>query len=332
MRIVEISSTGDVEALEVHAQPVSLVGKIVVIFGGAGTLGSAFARAAAEAGATIAVADLPPSSPERKSAFEERFNTIGGTLAALADRTGSARPRLMHADVTNADDVREAVGATIERYGRVDIGVDFAGAHHPVFDLTVDDPAVLAERFRRVVELNLTGAFIFTAVLARVMSRQRSGHIIHLCSNGSRLSLYGSYAYNASKHGVEGIVKTAAAQLAPVGVRVNAIAPGTILTDLNRELSMTPEGEYRPRARSILAHTPTKRFATVDGVVQSLLSMCIPQKHFTGNVVFIDDGYNVEGHSWPEGNDALYAGAEALENLYRELDDRFPPSSGKSDV
>ena len=166
--------------------------------------------------------------------------------------------------------------------------------------------------------------------LRRRPTRQRSGHIIHLCSNGSRLSLYGSYAYNASKHGVEGIVKTAAAQLAPVGVRVNAIAPGTILTDLNRELSITPEGEYRPRARSILAHTPTKRFATAEGVVQSLLSMCIPQKHFTGNVLFADDGYNVEGHSWPQGNDALYAGAEELERLYGELDDRYPGSRSGS--
>jgi NAD(P)-dependent dehydrogenase (short-subunit alcohol dehydrogenase family) len=119
-------------------------------------------------------------------------------------------------------------------------------------------------------------------------------------------------------------VKTAAAQLAPFGVRVNGIAPGTVETDLNRDLLRDEEGNPRPRARSILAHTPTKRFATIEGVMQSLLAMCIEQPHLTGNVLFADDGYNIEGHSWPEGTDAVYGGGESVEELYRRLEDSYP--------
>jgi len=172
--------------------------------------------------------------------------------------------------------------------------------------------------------VNLTSAFVVTAVFAKLMVGARHGHIIHVCSNASRLALYGSYAYNMSKHGLEGLIKTAAAQLAPFGVRVNGIAPGTVETGLNRSLLRSASGEYSPRAASILAHTPTKRFATADGVAQTIACMCVPQRHLTGNVVFCDDGYNIEGHSWPEGNAAVYAGGNAVDELYDQIDRDYP--------
>jgi NAD(P)-dependent dehydrogenase (short-subunit alcohol dehydrogenase family) len=117
----------------------------------------------------------------------------------------------------------------------------------------------------------------------------------------------------ASKHGLEGLVKSAAAQLARYGVRVNGLAPGTVESDLNRALLRASSGEPTARAASILAHTPTKRFATIEGVIESAIALCIPQRHLTGNVIFCDDGYAIEGHSWPAGNRALYEGPEALE-------------------
>lgn len=74
---------------------------------------------------------------------------------------------------------------------------------------------------------------------------------------------------------------------------------------------------------SILAHTPSKRFATREGVAETLVAMCIAQRHLTGNVLFADDGYNIEGHSWPEGNLALYAGQDELDGLFRQLDQEY---------
>ena len=229
-------------------------------------------------------------------------------------------------DVTDLPGVREELRRVIGAGPESVVVVNFAGMHHPSMDLTKDLSLEELETFRRVSEVNLTGAFVVTAAAAPLLVARGEGHIVHLCSNGSRQSLFGSFAYNATKHGVEGLVKTAAAQLAPYGVRVNGIAPGTVITNLNRRLLSGEDGEYTARALSILAHTPTKRFATAEGVVESLMAMCLPQKHLTGNVIFADDGYTIEGHSWPEGNRALYTSREALDTLLASVapDTRAP--------
>lgn len=296
-------------------QGVDLTGTNILAIGGTGNLGETFVYAAASSGATVAIADMPPKDADKRQAYLEK---LGALVANVTDIAGS-RPLVFDADVTDAKGLVSMVEMANERLGHIDIGIDFAGIHHPTFDLPHDDPVELAEIFRRVIEVNLNGAFIATTALARVMVPRRKGHIIHLCSSASRLSLYASYAYNASKHAVEGIVKTSAAQLAPYGVRVNGIAPGTVITDLNRALLQEENGEYRPRAKSILAHTPTKRFLSREGIAETLIGMCLPQRHLTGNVIFADDGYNIEGHSWPEGNMALYAGAEELNKLLKSF-------------
>lgn len=283
--------------------PKVLESQRILVCGGAGTLAAAFLDAGIRAGARMALLDLP----------------------SRGDRRGDPPlPELLEvqADVTRIDELEPAFATVRKHLGGIDTVVNFAGVHHRPYDLHLDDPLSLLSDFRRVVEVNLVGAFAVTVAAARVMVPARRGHIVHLCSNGSRAALYGSYAYNASKHGVEGLVRTAAAQLAPYGVRVNGIAPGTVVTDLNHSLLYDEEGEARPRARSILAHTPTKRFATPQGVAESIVALCIPQRHLTGNVVFADDGYNIEGHTWPEGNEALYRGSDALESLLRETGEK----------
>jgi NAD(P)-dependent dehydrogenase (short-subunit alcohol dehydrogenase family) len=321
MKIVDTAGRNEAPFAFSLGKGIDLTDTTILAFGGAGALAEAFVYGAADRGARVALADHPPRDAEKRRAFDERMDRVARNLADL----GAAPPLVMLADVTEPEDVTAAAEAAVQRFGAVDVAVDFAGMHHRTLDLTTEDIREMASLFRQVIELNLTGAFVFTAVIGQLMVRQRKGHIIHLCSSGSRASLYGSYAYNASKHGLEGLVRTAAAQLAPYGVRVNAVAPGTVVTDLNKHLSFTEEGEPKPRAKSILAHTPTKRFATAEGVAETLLSMCVPQRHLTGNLIFPDDGYVVEGHSWPEGNVALYEGADALEALYREIDERFPP-------
>jgi 3-oxoacyl-[acyl-carrier protein] reductase len=298
---------------------VDLGGINVLIFGGAGNLGEAFAYAVSSCGARVALADVAPPDRSRRRAVLEHVEQIAANVSDLA---GGTPPPVYLGSITEYAEADAVVSAAVRDLGSVDVGIDCAGVHHRPFDLLVDDPEELADDFRRVTEINLTGAFIVTTALARAMAPRRSGHIIHLCSNGSRASLYGSYAYNAGKHGLEGLVKTAAAQLAPFGLRVNGIAPGTVETNLNRDLLREPDGTLKPRAKSILAHTPSKRFITREGVAATLVSMCVPQRHLTGNVVFADDGYNVEGHSWPEGNAALYE--DRIDELYEKLSQEYP--------
>ncbi|MFP4151246.1 MAG: SDR family NAD(P)-dependent oxidoreductase [Alkalispirochaeta sp.] len=285
----------------------------ILVCGGSGTLASAFVDAARDSGATIALLDLPSVADIRET---DSRDTDTRDTGDRNDRSGA--PFRVAADVTKIDELEHAFSAVRDHLGGIDTVVNFAGVHHRPYELHTDDPASLITDFRRVIEVNLVGAFAVTVVAARLMVPLRRGHIVHLCSNGSRAALYGSYAYNASKHGVEGIVRTAAAQLAPYGVRVNGIAPGTVVTDLNRSLLYDDTGEIRSRARSILSHTPTKRFATPEGVAESIVALCIPQRHLTGNVVFADDGYNIEGHTWPEGNEALYRGTAALDTLLQQ--------------
>ncbi len=332
MQIVDLGNAVDGADNSVEFEwpaTVNLRGKTILAFGGAGNLSETFIKAAATCGARIALVDWPPSEEARREEFDERVREIARAVAAISQSsqaTASDRtPIALYANITDLDDVLAAVSEVKSRFGTIDIAINFAGRQHPTFDLVNDPPERLVDTFRDVIDLNLNGAFIFTLALARVMVPRRHGHIIHLCSNASRLSLYASYGYNASKHGVEGLVKTAAAQLAPFGVRVNGLAPGTVVTDLNRALTCGPDGELQPRAKSILAHTPTKRFLTREGVAETLLTMCVEQRHLTGNLIFPDDGYNIEGHSWPEGNEAVYAGQALLDRLYRELADRFPP-------
>ncbi len=302
---------------------IDLSDRIILAFGGAGNLGEIFLYAAAHCGAQVAIADLAPNDEGQAVLFEEKLQSIARNVADLSPH---GPPAVYFADVTNLHDVLDVFSDIGDAMGGVDVAVDFAGITHPPFDLVNGEPDWMLEQFRRVVEVNLTGAFIVTLAAARHMVPRRRGHIIHLCSSASRLSLYATYAYNATKHGVEGLVKTAATQLAPFGVRVNGIAPGTVETNLNRSLLRDEDGNYRPRARSILAHTPSKRFATRQGVAETLVAMCLEQRHFTGNVVFADDGYNVEGHSWPEGNVALYSSSEALQELFCQLEMAYPRS------
>ncbi|MFG6428276.1 SDR family NAD(P)-dependent oxidoreductase [Roseateles sp. LYH14W] len=237
-----------------------------------------------------------------------------------------AEVRHLYADIGSLASLQQAADQAKAELGRVDVVINFAGTHHKPMDFLRDDAEALLSEFDRVIAVNLRGAFVVTQVFGQRLLAQRHGHLIHLASNASRLSLYGSYGYNASKHGLEGLIKTAAAQFAPYGVRVNGVAPGTVETALNRHLLRNPDdGRPTPRAASILAHTPTKRFASLDGITETLLATCVPQRHLTGNLIFCDDGYNVEGHSWPEGNRAVYDSSAAVDALYQRLNDEERP-------
>src|SRR5438045_2314035 len=166
----------------------------IVVVGASGALGSHFLARATELGANC-VAVSRKAIPGHKSAY--------------------------HCDVRKLDEVARVADDISRELGKIDTLVNFTGTHHKPMDFFKDDPEELLGEFRRVIDVNLTPAFIITMLFAKKMIPKRHGHIIHLCSNAGRQSLYGSYAYNASKHGLEGLIKTAAAQLAPFNIRLN---------------------------------------------------------------------------------------------------------------
>ena len=271
-----------------------LSGMNIVVLGASGVLGRAFAQAATAEGAACIVAG-------RKD-------------------PGLGLPHLP-VDVTDPSTLNSFFTVLGQRNLRIDVAFNFTGIHHAVMKLGQEDISELLKDWSRVINTNLTGAFLLTAGFARLFVKQRHGHLVHLCSDASRVSLEGSHAYVASKHGLEGLVKSAAAQLARFGVRVNGLAPGTVETPLNQHLLRDDAGQLSRRAASILAHTPTKRFAMVEGVVESAIALCIPQRHLTGNMIFCDDGYVIEGHSWPDGTWAVYQSPETLTDLLHLYND-----------
>jgi NAD(P)-dependent dehydrogenase (short-subunit alcohol dehydrogenase family) len=192
----------------------SLAGKVILITGGAQGIGGATAALCARRGAAVVVGDIVAEAGERM-------------VAEIAAAGGQALFR--HTDVTDEDQCRALMTEAVEHYGCLDVLVTsagvFRGGHVPVDVLEADI-------FRSVVDINLTGTFL--CVKHAVPHLRRAGHGVILCvaSGAGVIGPSGSFAYGASKGGVNGLAMTLRARLDPDGIRVHAICPGGIATTL----------------------------------------------------------------------------------------------------
>ena len=184
-----------------------LEGKVVVVTGGGRGIGRALVERFRSEGCRVASLDI--TAPEDPDADD------GG-------------PTTSACDVTDAGSVRTAVGEVLDRHGRIDVLVNNAGVNveGTVTDL---DP----ERWRRCLEVNLTGTFLVCQAVAPVMKEQRSGRILNAASFAAIVPSVGSAAYAASKAGVVQLTRVLAGELGPYDVTVNAYAPGMVPTAMN---------------------------------------------------------------------------------------------------
>lgn len=186
-----------------------MAGKVAVITGGASGIGAATARMFAREGAKIVVSDIQDKPGE-----------------AVARECGDAI--YVRADVTNEGEVEALVKAAVAKYGRIDTMVNNAGAVGAVGSI-MDIPA---ENWRRTMAVLLDSVFYGIKHASKVMVQQKDGCIISLSSIAGVMGALGPHVYTAAKHGVIGLTKSAAFELAPYGVRCNAVAPGTTATPL----------------------------------------------------------------------------------------------------
>jgi len=184
-----------------------LTGQTAVVTGGAQGLGFAIAERFISEGARVVLGDLD------LGATEAATKQLGGMDAALAVRC----------DVTSGDEVEALVAAAVERFGGLDIMVNNAGITR---DATMRK--MTEEQFDQVIAVHLKGTWNGTRKAAAIMREQKRGAIVNMSSLSGKVGLVGQTNYSAAKAGIVGMTKAAAKELAHLGVRVNAIAPGLI--------------------------------------------------------------------------------------------------------
>lgn len=247
----------------------ALPGRIAVVTGGNRGLGRAFAHALGEAGASIAIL----ARDEQKSA-EVVAELAGKGITALA----------FHGDMAKRAEVEGAAEHIVAAYGRVDILVNNAGAciHRPALEVTEDE-------WNTVLDVNLTGVWNGCRAFGRRMVEAGGGVIVNVGSISGQIVNRPQWqpAYNASKAGVHHLTKSLAAEWAPFGVRVNAVAPGYVKTD------MTPI--ERPEfTRHWIEDAPQQRAAAPEEIAPAVVFLSSPASAFmTGSILVVDGGYTV---------------------------------------
>ncbi len=188
----------------------------------------------------------------------------------------------IHADVRHEDDVRNLVDKTVQRFGRLDVAVNNAGTEGQPGPITAQTPESYAATF----DTNVLGVLLSLKHELRVMLPQGSGSIINLSSTMGERGMANGSLYVASKHAVEGLTKTAALEGAAFGVRVNAIAPGPVQTDMLDRLT----GDEQRKA-AFLTSVPLKRAGRPEEIANAIVFLASGKASFiTGQIVRVNGG------------------------------------------
>jgi glucose 1-dehydrogenase len=242
--------------------------QVVLITGAAQGIGAACARRLAASGAQIALWD---TQLDQAQALAAELRAQGASAHATA------------CDVSQRADVQAALAATLAQFGRVDALVNNAGIFRAAEFLEVTEAD-----WDAVISVNLKGSFLVGQAVARQMvSQGRGGAIVHMSSVNATLAIANIASYNVSKGGINQLTRAMALALADHGIRVNAVAPGTIATELARQAVLS-DAASRQR---VLGRTPMKRLGEPDevaDVVAFLLSDA--SRYMTGEIVHVDGG------------------------------------------
>lgn len=257
--------------------------KVIVITGGTGVLGTAMVKYLASKGAKMAVLGR---NVEKGENLIDEVKKAGGEAIFL------------QADVTDKEKLLEAREKIINRFGKIEVLINGAGGNMPAatigpngsfLDLSVD-------AFKKVVDINLFGTVLPTTVFAEAMIKNGEGVIVNIASEAALRPLTRVVGYAAAKAAVVNYTKYMAGELSTKfgdKFRVNAMAPGFFITEQNRTLLTNPDGTYTDRGKTILAHTPFKRFGEPEELLGGLHYLVSDASKFVnGTVLVIDGGFD----------------------------------------
>ena len=237
--------------------------QVAIVTGASRGIGRAIALSLASEGANVVV-NYASSSSAAKEVVEE-IEAAGGSAIAIP------------ADVSDAAQVDTLVNAVVDKWKRIDVLVNNAGITRDTLLLRMKP-----EDWQAVIDLNLTGVFLCTKAVSKIMLKQRSGRIINIASVAGQMGNPGQANYSAAKAGAIGFTKTVAKELASRGIIVNAVAPGFITTDMTSNID----------AEDILKYIPLSRYGKpeeVAGMVR-FLAADPAAGYITGQVFNVDGG------------------------------------------
>ena len=243
--------------------------KVALVTGGSSGIGRATSLAFARQGARVAIADREPNGAAETARMIE---DIGGTATVF------------ELDVTKAAEVASLVERVVQTYGRLDYAFNNAGIGGKVAK-TADYPE---EEWDRIIDVNLKGVWLCMKYEIPVMEKQGSGAIVNTASIYGLAGAAGYIAYNAAKHGVVGITRTAALEYATAGIRINAVCPGYIRTPMTQPgIDANPEFE-----RKMVSQTPMGRMGMPEEIAEAVVWLCSDAASFvTGHTMTPDGGY-----------------------------------------
>jgi NAD(P)-dependent dehydrogenase (short-subunit alcohol dehydrogenase family) len=285
----------------------NVTGRIYAITGAGGALCGVMARELGARGARVALIDLDLSAAEKNA---EEIRSGGGTALAI------------ECNVLDAEQIQAALERIVDEWGVPDVLINGAGGNHPSGSTTKEfaTPELLVESaraaeggaspdkireqltffdvptegFERVFDLNFMGTVLPTRIIGRAMAESGRGAVINMASMSSLTPLTKVGAYSAAKTAVAAITRWLSVHLAPVGVRVNALAPGFFMTEQLKFLHIDQEtGELTPRAKAAVGHTPMGRYGQPEDLVGAVIWLSTEASAFvTGIVVPIDGGFS----------------------------------------
>jgi NAD(P)-dependent dehydrogenase (short-subunit alcohol dehydrogenase family) len=244
--------------------------RVAVVTGAAGGIGEAIALAFATEGATVVVADI---NQPGAAATLKKIREAGGT--------GSSQ----RVDVTDVADARRMVADVVAAHGQIDVIANVAGTgfRHSFLEAEPDD-------FDRVMRVNLMGTFYCGQAAAREMAKRRYGRVINIASIAGNRAGAGRTAYGTSKAAVIGLTRQAALELAPLGITVNAVAPGPVDTAMTR---VTHNQLTRETYAKLI---PAGRYGTPEEMADAAVFLAGEKAGYVnGHILFVDGGYTAAG-------------------------------------
>lgn len=250
---------------------VDLTGTVALVTGAAQGIGRAIADALSANGAHVVYSD----------AAADRL---------AADPPGGPKAQSMELDVTNDEHIDRVVTELLAEHGRIDILVNNAGVNTsnrvPTDEVSIED-------WNQIVNVDLTGTFrVSRAVAARALIPRQSGRVINIASVGGIVPFRLQSAYIAAKTGLVGFSRAMALEWGRHGVLVNAIAPGSTVTQATRGLFYGESGELNESAVELMAHIPLGRPAQTEDIANAALFLAAPESSYiTGHVLVVDGGW-----------------------------------------